>query len=103
MSSLIRVFDGCVIPFLSSIVSLTVRVRLQLFGSQQNVHPRILRTHINSRRECMQSGKDIDWATAETLAWGSLLAQGYNVRISGEDVVRFWLLCLPLTVAALSS
>lgn len=30
----------------------------------------------------------IDWSTAEALAIGSLMCQGYNVRISGEDVGR---------------
>lgn len=31
---------------------------------------------------------DIDWATAEAMAIGSLLYQGHNVRLSGEDVGR---------------
>jgi len=30
----------------------------------------------------------IDWATAEAMAFGSLLQDGYNVRLSGEDVER---------------
>ena len=30
----------------------------------------------------------IDWATAEHLAYGSLLLEGHNVRISGQDVER---------------
>lgn len=34
------------------------------------------------------AAKNIDWSTAETLAIGSLLLQGFNVRISGQDVGR---------------
>ena len=36
----------------------------------------------------MSSGKNLDWATAEALAFGSLLVEGYPVRISGQDVGR---------------
>lgn len=36
----------------------------------------------------MEEGKRIEWATAEALAFGSLMYQGYNVRLSGEDVGR---------------
>lgn len=34
------------------------------------------------------SARNIDWSTAETLAIGSLLLQGFPVRISGQDVGR---------------
>lgn len=53
-----------------------------------NIHPHLLKTYIKKRLEKLKSGKDIDWATAEALAFGSLMYQGHNVRISGEDVGR---------------
>jgi 2-oxoglutarate dehydrogenase E1 component len=30
----------------------------------------------------------LDWAMAEFLAYGSLMTEGYSVRISGQDVER---------------
>lgn len=36
----------------------------------------------------MSKEEKLDWATAEALAFGSLLHEGYNVRISGQDVGR---------------
>lgn len=40
------------------------------------------------RQKSIDTGKDIDWALAESIAFGSLLAEGHSVRISGEDVER---------------
>ena len=42
---------------------------------------------MDERRESYQQGQ-INWALAELLAYGSLLADGRKVRISGQDVVR---------------
>ena len=44
--------------------------------------------HIEHRVKRVQEGTKLDWATAEALAFGSLLKEGYNVRISGQDVGR---------------
>jgi len=52
------------------------------------VHPRILRTHVEARRQRMAEGGPLDWATAEAAAFGSLMWQGFDVRISGQDVGR---------------
>jgi 2-oxoglutarate dehydrogenase E1 component len=39
-------------------------------------------------RQTMYDNNVIDWGTAESLAYGSLLTEGYDVRISGQDVER---------------
>jgi 2-oxoglutarate dehydrogenase E1 component len=39
-------------------------------------------------RKTMYDNNVIDWGTAESLAYGSLLTEGYDVRISGQDVER---------------
>ncbi|KAK5647733.1 hypothetical protein RI129_002625 [Pyrocoelia pectoralis] len=52
------------------------------------IHPHLERTYVKSRLSKIAQGSHIDWATAEALAFGSLLYEGYNVRISGQDVGR---------------
>jgi 2-oxoglutarate dehydrogenase E1 component len=45
---------------------------------------RIYQQRLNSIRE----GVGIDWATAEALAFASLITESYHVRLSGQDVER---------------
>ncbi|XP_056429296.1 2-oxoadipate dehydrogenase complex component E1 [Hyla sarda] len=52
------------------------------------MHSHLLKMHAQSRIQKLQEGTKLDWATAEALAFGSLLCQGFNVRISGQDVGR---------------
>lgn len=40
------------------------------------------------RKEMITEKEMVDWATAECMAMGSLLQEGFNVRISGQDVGR---------------
>jgi 2-oxoglutarate dehydrogenase E1 component len=41
-----------------------------------------------ARRKMIEDGQGIDWATAEALAYGTLLIEGYPVRLSGQDSER---------------
>jgi len=43
---------------------------------------------IDDRKSMFFEKDKIDWAMAEMLAFGSILMQGYNIRISGQDVQR---------------
>ena len=48
---------------------------------------KILR-QLEAKRKMMETGAGIDWATGEALAFGSLLKEGYGVRLSGQDCGR---------------
>jgi 2-oxoglutarate dehydrogenase E1 component len=52
-----------------------------------DVHKTVARV-IEARRAAIETGENIDWATAEHLAFASLLDQGVPVRLSGQDSVR---------------
>ncbi|MFO7723762.1 MAG: 2-oxoglutarate dehydrogenase E1 component [Bacteroidales bacterium] len=48
---------------------------------------KILRLQEERLKMVTETGK-IDWGMAELLAYGTLLAEGYNVRMTGQDVER---------------
>ncbi|HUC02562.1 MAG TPA: 2-oxoglutarate dehydrogenase E1 component, partial [Methyloceanibacter sp.] len=50
-------------------------------------HKTIARIMAN-RRKMIEEGSGIDWATAESLAFGTLLTEGFRVRLSGQDSER---------------
>ena len=43
---------------------------------------------LDAKREMFDKGEGFDWATAEALAFGSLVSEGYGVRLSGQDSGR---------------
>ncbi len=52
-----------------------------------HLHKTIAR-FLDNRRTAIETGKGIDWATGEALAFSSLLLEGHPVRLSGQDVER---------------
>ena len=52
-----------------------------------NVHKRIKKIY-DERLENIIHNDAIDWSTAESLAFASLLSEGYGVRLSGQDSGR---------------
>jgi len=51
------------------------------------IHP-TLRRILKAKADMIETGHGIDWATAEALAFGSLLRDGAGVRLSGQDSGR---------------
>ncbi len=52
-----------------------------------DVH-RTIKRFMDNRRKMMEEGTSIDWSLAESLAFGSLLLEGFRVRLSGQDCER---------------
>jgi len=68
--------------------------RLQEVGEALTKVPEDYKVHrtitrlLEAKRGMLDSGKGIDWATAEALAFGSLMLEGYPVRLAGQDSTR---------------
>jgi len=52
-----------------------------------DAHPTIKRI-LETKRKMFETGKGFDWSTAESLAFATLLEEGYPVRLVGQDSVR---------------
>ncbi|HEX8484833.1 2-oxoglutarate dehydrogenase E1 component [Sphingomonas sp.] len=72
-------------------------IELKLFeglGRTLTTVPEGIRIHktlsrvLDAKRQMFASGSNFDWATGEALAFGSLLSEGYGVRLSGQDSGR---------------
>lgn len=54
---------------------------------EHRIHKTLNRV-LDAKREMFSSGEGFDWATAEALAFGSLVTEGFGVRLSGQDSGR---------------
>ena len=61
--------------------------RLSVLPPGFDLHKK-LRAFLEQRRKALHDGAPIDWALGEALAFGSLLLEGYDVRLSGQDSSR---------------
>jgi 2-oxoglutarate dehydrogenase E1 component len=61
--------------------------RLLAWPESLAVHPRLARQLVR-RREALGDGGSIDWGQAEALAFASLLNEGIDVRLTGQDAER---------------
>ncbi len=68
--------------------------KLKEIGLKLNKVPKSFKPHrtlqrvLDARRKTIEEGQGIDWAMAEQLAFGTLLMEGFPVRLSGQDVQR---------------
>jgi len=61
--------------------------KINTIPSEANIHKTISKI-LDNRKRSVNEGLGIDWATAEALAFGSLLEEGYPVRLVGQDSGR---------------
>ena len=61
--------------------------KINVIPKEKNIHKTISKI-FNSRNERIEKGTGIDWSSAEALAFGSLLEEGYPVRLVGQDSGR---------------
>ena len=52
-----------------------------------SIHKTLQRV-LDAKQAMFESGEGFDWATAEALAYGSLVTEGFGVRLSGQDSGR---------------
>ncbi|MCA0202709.1 MAG: 2-oxoglutarate dehydrogenase E1 component [Proteobacteria bacterium] len=52
-----------------------------------DLHKTVAR-QLDAKKAMFESGKGFDWATAEALAFGSLVVEGFPVRLAGQDCTR---------------
>ncbi|XP_023283554.1 probable 2-oxoglutarate dehydrogenase E1 component DHKTD1, mitochondrial [Seriola lalandi dorsalis] len=74
---------GVPIPLLQFVGARSVDIPEQI-----QLHSHLGKTHAQARLLKLEEGTKLDWSTAEALAFGSLLSQGFSIRISGQDVGR---------------
>jgi 2-oxoglutarate dehydrogenase E1 component len=64
-----------------------IGAKITTLPADLHVH-RTLNRFFENRRKAIESGENIDWTTAEALAFCSLLLDGHRVRLSGQDSER---------------
>ncbi|KAJ9056447.1 2-oxoglutarate dehydrogenase E1 component [Entomophthora muscae] len=60
---------------------------LSTYPADFKIHS-VLKKIIAAKQKSIEEESNIDWATAEALAFGTLLNEGTHVRLSGQDVER---------------
>ncbi|MDO8360833.1 MAG: thiamine pyrophosphate-dependent enzyme, partial [Devosia sp.] len=64
-----------------------IGTRLTAVPAGFTIH-KTLKRFLDNRLAAIESGEGIDWSTGEALAFGTLVAEGQSVRLSGQDSER---------------
>jgi 2-oxoglutarate decarboxylase len=67
-----------------------LKAALRVLGSVPDgfeIHPKLV-PFVRKRAELLEGKGDVDWSSAEALAFGTLLLEGVPVRLSGQDSGR---------------
>src|SRR5688500_14705672 len=65
----------------------TARPALSTVPADFELYPKLMPL-LKRRAELLAGRGEVDWATAEALAFGTLLLEGVPVRLSGQDTAR---------------
>jgi len=60
---------------------------LTSYPADFDIHKTVAR-QLDAKKKMFETGEGFDWATAEAMAFGSLLTEGFAVRLSGQDCTR---------------
>ncbi len=64
-----------------------ITLKITTIPKDFNLHPTINKI-LNNRKITIENNKNIDWSSAEALAFGTLLNEGFPVRLVGQDSGR---------------
>jgi len=66
---------------------INISKKINIVPPEFNIHKTIGKI-LDARKNTLEQGHGIDWSTAEALAFGTLLEEGYPVRLVGQDSGR---------------
>ena len=61
--------------------------RITTIPTDFNAHKTVVKL-LEKRREMVETGEGVDWGMGEHLAFGTLIKEGFPVRLSGQDCER---------------
>jgi len=62
-------------------------MKIATLPENKKFHPQVAKI-FKAREKAIADGTNIDWGTAEALAFATIIQEGYHVRLSGQDVAR---------------